>query len=72
MLTQQRQQPARGPEDGPVVVRWIGDLLEIEATGAGGTESVIMSQYNAFRIFGMMAMALGIKLPASVAKGIKL
>jgi len=67
------KQPARGPDDGPVAVRaGAGGRLEIEVTTADKVQVITVTPFNAFRIFGMMALMLGIKLPAAVGKGIKL
>jgi len=65
------KQPERLPEDGTV---------RIERTGNGGLmicedgthTAVILSEFNAWRVFGMLSLMLGIPLPAKVSKAIKL
>ncbi len=66
-------QPPRQPTDGPVSVRNPDDAagFTIEETHGGETRTITLSPHNAHRIFGMMAMMLGVKLPPKVAKDIK-
>lgn len=69
------KQPPRGPEDGPVNISRVGvgdGHLVIEATQGGEATSVRMSEYNAWRVFGSLALMLGISLPAKIGKEIKL
>lgn len=66
------QMPARDELDGPLSVRRIGEVLVIEATQGALTTHVEMSEYNAWRAFGCLALLLEIPLPPHVAKAIKL
>lgn len=66
-------QPPRGEKDGPVGVRRLEDeTLAISATYDGTERSIVVSEYNAWRIFGTLAMFLGVKLPKKLAESIKL
>src|SRR5262245_29859007 len=64
--------PERAPFDGPLSVRRIGDSIIVEATQGALTARVEMSEYNAWRVFGCLALLLEIPLPPSVSKAIKL
>lgn len=65
--------PERGPGDGPVAVRRPTDgEIAIAATTDGVEGCVVMSEYNAWRVFGMLSMMLGIPLPPATGKAIKL
>jgi hypothetical protein len=65
--------PPRLPEDGAVTVEQAGDdriLVSVET--AGVSTMLTMSPYNAWRVFGMLAVVLGISLPTRLRKAIKL
>jgi hypothetical protein len=66
------QMPARDEFDGPISVRRIGEILIIQATQGALTTHVEMSEYNAWRAFGCLALLLGVPLPPHIAKAIKL
>lgn len=64
------KQPDRLPDDGSVRVECSGhnhSLVYIEVDG----QNIMMSQYNAWRLFGMLALLLKIPLTRAVAKAIK-
>ncbi len=78
--------PERSPKDGPVSVNRLGDdriCISAETLNLNPVEDPInnywresphyleMSEYNAWRIFGMLAIILGIELPKKVGKEIK-
>ena len=66
-------QPARLPEDGEASVHRVNpDHICIAADLNGETQRVYVSNYNAWRLFGMLAFMLGIKLPAKLLREIKL
>lgn len=66
-------QAPRQPTDGPVAInRNDDDSLTIVATTDGIDGSIRVSEYNAARLFGMLALMLGIDLPSSLGKAIKL
>ena len=67
-------QPPRGPEDGAVNLKRERNAprLVLEVEQDGKSTRVVMSEHNAWRAFGLLAVVLGIKLPAKLAKGIKL
>lgn len=64
--------PERQPFDGPISVRRVGESFIIEATQGGLTTRVEMSEYNAWRTFGCLALFLEIPLPSHVSKAIDL
>lgn len=72
MAKRKLQQPARSPVDGPIAVRRIGDVIIIEAKQGGIETRVEMSEYNAWRAFGCLALMLEIPLSPQVAKAINL
>lgn len=67
------KQPERGPKDGPVSVNRAGEgRLVISAANTGEEpRSIEMSEYNAWRVFGSLALMLDIKLPPALGKAIK-
>lgn len=67
--------PKREPTDGALTVRRIagtGHIELIEERDGHPAAWLIVSEYNAWRLFGMMALILGIPLSKAVAKTIKL
>lgn len=67
-----RQQPRR-EADGPVAIdRDANDMLVISATTAGEQRAIRVSEYNASRLLGMLALMLGVRLNPTDAKAIKL
>jgi hypothetical protein len=66
------QQPPREPCDGQVSVNRHKDELCISVTHNGQDQGLVMSEYNAWRVFGMLAMLLGVSLPKKIAKAIKM
>lgn len=66
------KQPERKPWDGPVAVNRVGDYIDISATESGTQSTLRTSEYNAWRLFGMLAVILGIELPKNIVKAIKL
>lgn len=63
--------PPRQPDDGPLRVARIRELPGyLEFNHQAG--NLILSDYNAARLFGMLAMFLEIKLPPKLAKAIVL
>ena len=65
-------QPERKPWDGPVEVLRVGDYISVSATDQATKSTIMMSEYNAWRVFGMLAVILGVPLPKYIAKAIKL
>lgn len=66
------KQPDRGPDDGPISVNRIGEALVITARQGALETRCEMSEYNAWRVFGCLAVMLGVRLPAKIGKAIKL
>ena len=66
------KQPPRGPYDGPVGVRRVGDEFIITAAQCDVETTCRASEYNAWRIFGALAAMLGVTLPKKVASSIQL
>lgn len=66
-------QAKRLPGDGPVSVYRVNDeRLKISSTTDGVEESITLSDYNASRVFGILALMLGIKLSNKLLKAIKM
>lgn len=65
------KQAERAPHDGPVGVERRGDRIWITCETMGKTQAIDASLYNAARIFGALAVILGIKLSSAVSKAIK-
>lgn len=71
------KQPPRGPDDGPIEVRrdphregwW---QVSVSTPDGKQTETLRLSGFNAWRVFGLLAFMLGIPLPAKLQKEIKL
>lgn len=65
--------PLRQPSDGPIAVNRPGpEQIAIDVTNAGETARIVMSEFNAWRLFGMLALMLEIPLPSTIGKAIKL
>lgn len=65
-------QPPRGEKDGAVSVNRSTDgTLFISATHGGEERSLTVSEYNAWRIFGMLALFLEVPLPKKLGKSIQ-
>lgn len=67
-------QPTRHPNDGPVIVeRPTPGTVRIRVDDKGKPpETIEVSLFNAFRLFGALAVALGVDLPARVARRIRM
>lgn len=65
-------QPERKPWDGPIKVQRIGDYISISVEQNSEAQGMKISEYNAWRVFGMLAVILGVPLPKYIAKAIKL
>lgn len=67
--------PERKPDDGPITVSLLGpnyDRVAISAEGPQGSSGLVISEYNAWRLFGMLSMILHIPLTKEAGKAIKL
>lgn len=64
------KQPPRTPIDGPISVGRSGPDINIHATHSGIEQSIVVTEYNAARIFASLSLILGIPLPSSVGKAI--
>lgn len=64
--------PERQPGDGDVKIRRHPGAIEVEVTTCHKTESIMMSEYNAWRLFGMLSCMLDLPLPKAVGKAIVL
>jgi len=65
------KQPERLPEDGGIrIVRMPDGKLTIAEDG--NHTAVILSEFNAWRVFGMLSIMLGIPLSKKVSVAIKL
>lgn len=66
------KQPKREPGDGPVAVNRFGGKILVSNTVDGVSSTVELSEYNAWRVFGMLAVILGVQLPKNIAQAIKM
>lgn len=68
------EQAPRRPEDGSVSILRAHDqeLLLVKVTHDGQEQTIVMSEYNAARVFGMLALMLGIELPTKLGMAIHL
>ena len=67
-----KQMPPRKPEDGPVSANRSGeDRITLTVSHLGEMQQITMSEYNAWRAFGMLALMLGISLPKKLAETIR-
>jgi hypothetical protein len=64
--------PERLDSDGGVKVDLIHGYIKIEVTSGGKAESIMISPYNAWRVFGMLSVLLGLRLPRAMAERIRL
>lgn len=67
-MTEPLQMPERTADDGPLSIRREGTLIFIEHEG----EAIAFGEYNAWRLFGMLALMLGIPVGARILRAIKL
>ena len=66
-------QADRQATDGAVNVRRIGDdRLMVAVVNGGAGAAIELSEFNASRIFAMLALMLEIPLPKAIGKAIKL
>ena len=49
--------------DGPVSVSRVRGGFDITCEQAGQSASIMIGHYNAWRVFGMLAVLLGVNLP---------
>lgn len=64
--------PARKSSDGPMKVTAVDDdTIRITVETNGVSESVTMSRYNAWRVFGAMSLFLDLPLSKALGKAIK-
>jgi hypothetical protein len=66
-----RAQPKRQAGDGRIGVEAVGDGWVITAEQDGRTTTLRVSTFNLWRVFGVVALTLGVKLPDRVARGIE-
>lgn len=67
------EQPPRRLGDGPVeIATATPGVLSIGVTTNDARQYILVSEYNAWRVFGMLALMLGIKLPAKLMRQIQL
>lgn len=64
--------PKRSPQDGPAGIEREADGLRLRAEDDGETETMFVSEFNAWRLFGMLSVMLGLPLAPKVSKAIKL
>jgi hypothetical protein len=67
------KQPERSEHDGAVrVERNLKDEIIISVTHKGAEQTLVMGEFNAWRIFGMLAFLLGAKLSKALQSAIRL
>lgn len=71
MVTKRAKMPARSTGDGPIECNREGEHLLLSVTQDGAMTSVRMSDYNAWRAFGLLAIMLKIQLPDALGEEIK-
>lgn len=62
------EQPERMPDDPNVEVAAFGQHFQITV----GKQTIVLSGFNAWRLFGMLGFILGFALPTRIGKAIKL
>lgn len=65
-------QPHREPSDGQFTVERVGGKVLISVTTDDVEQTIVMGEFNAWRVFGTLAMFFGVRLPKKVAKAIQL
>lgn len=71
MASKPWKMPERQPEDGEICVSRLRDgAPHLRMTHAAG--NLVLSEYNAARLFGILALFLEIPLPPALGKAIKL
>lgn len=66
------EQPPRQPGDGPINIAVPREgYVTITVTTDGQEEAITMGEHNAWRVFGSLALLLGIPLSAKVGEAIK-
>jgi hypothetical protein len=65
-------QPERQPVDGPVEVRREGTCIHLSATHDGHHRFMTVTEFNAWRLFVMLALILGVSLPKKLLKSIRM
>ena len=60
------KQPDRAPSDGAVEVYADGNYVVAKSTQDGTEDALVMSPYNAFRIWAMLGILLGVKMPSNL------
>ena len=63
--------PDRQPTDGPVSATRENGNIRIAVETAGERRSILMGEHNAWRIFGLLAVMLGLPMTKEVGKAIK-
>jgi hypothetical protein len=66
------KQADRKPEDGPISVTREGEKIRVVVETGEVSQSILMSEYNAARVFGALSVTLEVPLSKAVAKAIKL
>lgn len=70
-MTVKYTMPERQWGDGPVTVtKPVCKTVVIEVETAGQIDRITTSDYNAWRLFGALSIALGLPLPPAVSKAI--
>lgn len=65
--------PARLKDDGGVKVSRLGEnYIALDATNDGKEESLVVSEYNAWRLFGLLSVMLKLPLSKAVGRSIKM
>jgi len=67
--------PERKPDDGSLTVSLLGpkyDRVAISCERPSGCSGLVLSDYNAWRLFGILSVLLGIPLTKEAGKAITL
>lgn len=65
-------QPDRRPNDGEVAISREGDNFVLTCRTGDHTYRLVAGPFNAWRLFGLLALMLEVKLPSAIGKRIKL
>ena len=71
-MTDLPEMPERLDNDGGVKVSLAEGYIVISAACGGKEESILVSPYNAWRIFGLLSVLLGLPLSKAVSGRIRL
>lgn len=72
IMGQELVMPPRAPDDGPIGIRKDRGEYVLLTTQCGVESELRVSPHNAWRLFGSLALMLGIPLPKAIGRLIRL